>query len=265
MSRKFVVGDIHGAHIPLRQCLERCGFDKENDLLYTIGDICDGWPYVYECVEELLTIKNRIDIVGNHDKWFEHWLKTGRHPDNWRQGGAGTKVSYLRAANLLNEWGEQRWLSPRDIPLAHQDFFNNQVLYFKDEQNRLFVHGGFYRFQRLTATENTNPDAFYWDRELWEEALSVHKLEKLTFKEQFSEIYIGHTQTTIWTKFKGGFYHLVLPGGDPKTAPMKADIIYNIDTGAGSDGRLTIMDIDTHEYWQSDLVNSIYGEYKPRG
>jgi serine/threonine protein phosphatase 1 len=46
---------------------------------------------------------------------------------------------------------------------------------------------------------------------------------------------------------------------------MHADIIYNIDTGAGSRGRLTIMDVDTHEYWQSDPVNDIYGSYKPGG
>lgn len=46
---------------------------------------------------------------------------------------------------------------------------------------------------------------------------------------------------------------------------MHADIIRNLDTGAGSSGKLTIMNIDTHDYWQSDQVNEIYGDYKPRG
>ena len=31
-----------------------------------------------------------------------------------------------------------------------------------------------------------------------------------------------------------------------------------MDTGAGWNGKLTIMDVDTEEYWQSDLVESLY-------
>lgn len=85
--RTFVIGDIHGAHKALVQCLERCGFDRTKDRLITLGDVCDGWPEVKECVDELLTIENRIDIVGNHDLWFYQYMITGIHPDNWRQGG----------------------------------------------------------------------------------------------------------------------------------------------------------------------------------
>jgi len=40
--------------------------------------------------------------------------------------------------------------------------------------------------------------------------------------------------------------------------PMKADIITNLDTGAGYKGRLTLMNVDTHEYFQSDSVEKLY-------
>lgn len=53
-------------------------------------------------------------------------------------------------------------------------------------------------------------------------------------------------------------------GGDPLTAPVFVDRVINIDTGAGTNGRLTIMDVETKKYWQSDLVNTFYGGYKPR-
>jgi serine/threonine protein phosphatase 1 len=43
MSKTFVIGDIHGAYLALKQVLERSDFDYENDLLITIGDIVDGW------------------------------------------------------------------------------------------------------------------------------------------------------------------------------------------------------------------------------
>lgn len=272
MDRIFVIGDIHGAHIPLKQCLERSGFDKENDLLITLGDICDGWPYVYECVEELLTIKNRIDIIGNHDNWFQYWLQFGLHPDEWAQGGRGTALSYLREIDkedLIQPKPYSRGyitaLNSGDIPESHRRFFENQIPYYKDDKKRLFIHAGFYRFQTLSHMLQQDPSVFYWDRDLWNKALSVHKGEKLKFKEEFTEIYIGHTATLNWSYNEKKVNSIIIPGNEPITTPMHADIIWNLDTGAGSHGKLTIMDIDTKQYWQSDPVNDIYGEYKPRG
>lgn len=260
MGKTFVIGDIHGAYIPLKQCLERSGFNKEEDLLITLGDICDGWPYVYECVIELLTIKNRVDIRGNHDAWFKTWLDTCIHPDFWRQGGRGTKVSYLRGAGLWDEnLAEERWLGPKDVPVSHWDFFHRQNLYYKDNKDRLFIHAGFYRFKKLTEQRRIDADVFYWDRDMWQDAISLQRGDELNFKENFSEIFIGHTHCA--TPKLATF---ALPIGDPVYAPKKADIIYNLDTGAGSHGKLTIMDVDSKKYWQSDLVNDVYGNYKPR-
>lgn len=283
-SRTFVIGDIHGAHLALKQVLERCGFRIGIDKLIILGDICDGWPYVRECVEILLTIPEDdiIFVLGNHDEWFVRWLRTGRHPDQWMQGGKGTMASYKRAIDgdvIINPY--DLWERAEDgtpirrlpdfstdyIPDSHIRFFEKHVLYYKDEQNRLFVHGGFYRFQPLDVQKENNPSVFYWDRELWEDALHWSGLnEPLEFTEEFSEIFIGHTATIYYTKFKKVPNSLVLlPSLDNDCPPMKADIVYNLDTGAGSSGRLTIMDVDTHEYWQSDVVNTFYGEYKPRG
>ena len=81
--KKFVIGDIHGSRKALVQCLERSGFDKENDLLITLGDVVDGWAESYEVVEELLTIKNRVDIAGNHDKWFLEFIEYKVAHDMW--------------------------------------------------------------------------------------------------------------------------------------------------------------------------------------
>ncbi len=278
-GRTLVMGDLHGAYLALVQCLERCGFRKDLDTLITLGDICDGWPYVYECLE-LLRGLNTINMIGNHDQWFSKWLTTMQHGDLWSQGGKGTAQSYLRAAGKdeheYNSWatydynGRQRTayefvLDPMDVPPGHWNFFLQQQLYYKDDKNRLFVHAGFDRALTLRENQRIDPSVFCWDRDLWRHAKTVHSGQSLNFAEDLSEIFIGHTQTTTWTADEiitdAG---IIIPKGAPITAPMHADIIYNLDTGAGSNGKLTIMDVDTHEYWQSDSVKEFYGEYKPR-
>lgn len=266
--REFVIGDIHGAHIPLKQCLERCGFDKRFDRLYTLGDICDGWPYVFECVEELLSI-DTIDVMGNHDEWFWKFLNSGVHPDQWVQGGKGTAKSYLRqlgkeeliARNYIG--GYITALLPNDVPASHWGFFAGQKLYHKDSKNRLFIHAGFDRAQPLEVQKVMSPAELYWDRKLITDAITAQRSnQKLRYHEEFSEIFIGHTQVnTLKAVPVKGIIRMV----PDNTDPIHADIVWNLDTGAGSNGKLTIMDIDTHEYWQSDNVNSIYGLYMPRG
>lgn len=252
--KTFVIGDIHGAHKALVQCLERSSFNRDVDLLITLGDICDGWPYVKECVDELLTIKNRIDIVGNHDEWFKHWLFGGTHPDPlgaWVQGGAGTVKSYLRDTldrqHMIAKGyaGYVVGLIREDVPESHRRFFEKQVLYYKDDKrNAFFVHAGFDRYFSISENKSQHPMQFYWDRTLWEKALSCKSDQKLATVDQFDEIFIGHT-----TCFKIGHGKSVQRGG-----------VTNLDTGAGWEGVLTIMDIDTKEEWQSDLVTDLYPE-----
>ncbi len=251
--RTFVMGDIHGAYKALQQCLERSSLDYENDQLIQLGDVVDGYPEVYECVEELLKLKKLITIKGNHDDWIDRFIKSGVHSDDWNQGGKGTLMSYLEHAkkkegSFATGSSLETALKPKDIPQTHKSFFDRQQLYYIDKQNRCFVHGGFDRHLPLNKQKNED---FYWDRNLWQEALHTHTYNKNTRLPQdfydavdFKEIYIGHTPTTAWGTDK----------------PLRALNILNLDTGAGHSGRLTIMDIDTKSYWQSDRLLELYTE-----
>jgi serine/threonine protein phosphatase 1 len=275
MSRTFFIGDIHGAHIALEQCLERSGFDRESDTLITAGDICDGWPYVYECVEILLTIVDTINLIGNHDAWLRVWLQTTVHPDYWWQGGKGTATSYLRLTgreNLITKrFGQRAYdtsLLPDDIPETHRNFFKNQQLYYKDYKNRVFVHAGFERKRTLRQQQAFYAPDFYWTRKLLTDAIEYHYdtgvRKRFSYKEKVSEVFIGHSSVGSETVLNA----LARAGALPKTmptTPLNVCNVWNLDTGAGWSGKLTIMDIDTHEYWQSDLVTEIYGERSARG
>ena len=59
---------------------------------------------------------------------------------------------------------------------------------------------------------------------------------KFKMVENFKDVFIGHTSTQNWGIMD----------------PINAANIWNIDTGAGFRGKLTIMNVETKEYFQSD-------------
>lgn len=239
--RTFVLGDIHGRHDRLMEVLRLCEFDYKNDILIQLGDVCDRGRDTYKVVEELLKISNLIKIRGNHDAWFYDFIRTGVSDSGWlHHGGNLTINSYM---GNLNTDGFIKYIGllPEHMPETHKEFFKSQIPYYVDDQNRMFVHGGFNRHDLVSEVPKEQEHIFWWDRDLFMSALS-HKDVGREFKtkDDFKEIYIGHTPTIMWKKQE----------------PMFAanNRIINIDTGAGySEGKLTIMDIDTKEYFQSTL------------
>ena len=227
--KTFVIGDIHGAYQALLQCLARSGFNKRKDRLIALGDVCDGWPQVKECVDELLTIPHLDYLMGNHDYWTINWALNGSKPQEWvTQGGEITLRSYYRG-----------------MPSQHIDFFENAKWWLID-QNRLFVHAG---IDPVLPIEKQDKETLIWDRDLLRLA---HRLSIVQPNFQFNpyrEIYIGHTTTLV--------FHI--------KEPIQFCNVWAMDTGAGWSGKLSIMDIDTHEFWQSDLVSDLYPEERGRG
>ena len=60
--RTFALGDCHGGHRALLQVFEQSKFNYKKDKLIFLGDFCDGWSESYECLEELIKIKNLVFI-----------------------------------------------------------------------------------------------------------------------------------------------------------------------------------------------------------
>ena len=225
--KTFAIGDIHGAHKALVQCLERSGFNYAKDILIVLGDVVDGWSETPFCIEELLKIRNMIYIWGNHDWWANKWLQSGwTHPVWESQGGDATKESYIQNGDLL---------------VKHRDFFKVARFYHIDD-NRLFVHGGIPPRLIQKSIRDQEPNDLMWDRELYLKARWKHYRNPDFKYGDYSEIFLGHTST--------------VNVGDRE--PFKYCNIWNLDQGGGWEGKLSIMDVDTHEYWQSDIVGHIY-------
>ena len=228
MSRVFVIGDIHGAFIALEQCLQRCNFDQEKDQLICLGDVTDGWPQTRECLDLLISIPNLIMIKGNHDAFTIEWAKSGIPPEGWQaQGGYATIESY---SGVMDQ--------------KHIQFLENSHLYYLSN-NKLFVHAGIDISKPL---EKQDKDTFMWDRTLFRQAFPYRNEENPPNLTSFNSIFIGHTPMHRY-----GYNN-----------PVKACEVWMMDTGAGWDGVLSIMDTESNEFWTSDPVNKLYPHHQGR-
>ena len=217
------MGDIHGNLEAFKQCLERSQFDHELDQLIQLGDVSDRHSFTAEVVEELLKIQSLVAIRGNHDAWTREWLVHGTVKTAWiENGGFATIQSYQKNKHI-------------DLSV-HQAFFDSfQKDYYMDASNRVYVHGG-YRHPHGPQYE-TDPTICTKDRTLWTSILEGKKSDRKPKPlEVFKEVFLGHTPTLNWQT----------------TEPMNVFNAWNLDTGAGTNGKLTIMDVNTKEYWQSD-------------
>lgn len=234
--RTFAIGDIHGGLKALKQVLNKAGITQKDKLIF-LGDYVDGWSDSANVVSYLIELAQKntcIFIRGNHDDLVQHWLETEEMNEKWLQHGGQSSIDAYR--KLSAEETEK-----------HLHFFREMVNYYIEE-NRLFLHAG---FANMHGPEHEYDDyTFYWDRTLWETALSLDKnLKKddLFFPKRlklFNEIFIGHTPTTRINKNK----------------PVQAANVWNVDTGAAFKGALSMINVTTKEVFQSDPVYKLYPE-----
>ncbi len=233
--RTLVIGDIHGGFKALLQVLERAKVTSKDTLIF-LGDYVDGWSESAQLIQYLIELNQKqkcIFIKGNHDVWCHEWLLDfdNDNPVWYRNGGKETIESYINSEYIIEE---------------HVAFFKELKNYYVDSKNRLFIHAG---FSSMKGPENevylTN---YRWDRTLWEMAIVMDKRVKKKSTlypnrlKLYSEIYIGHTPTLYYDS----------------DIPMQGINVWNIDTGAAFTGKLSIMDIDTKQFWQSDSLPSLY-------
>jgi serine/threonine protein phosphatase 1 len=234
MGRTLVIGDVHGGLRALKQLFERAKVSPDDKLIF-LGDYVDGWSESPQVLDFLIDLEKKRDCVyirGNHDDLLLEWLN-GKDNELWYQhGGEATIMAYQQVSE--------------EKKASHIEFLKRLKNYLHDDHNRLFVHAGFTN-QHGHAVEHY-PRLLFWDRSLWEMAVAMDKdLEpgderypkRLT---HYREIYIGHTPVT-----KLGL-----------TEPTRMANVWNIDTGAAFRGTLSMLDVDSKKFWQSDPLPELY-------
>lgn len=241
MGRTLAIGDIHGGLKGLEQALERAKIAEDDHLIF-LGDYVDGWSQSKETVDYLLLLSRKHTCTllrGNHDDLVHQWLNGGKINEKWLiHGGRSSIASYTCITEAERK--------------LHLKFYENLTNYYIDTKNRLFIHAG---FQNLHGPEyEWHPTAYYWDRTLWETVVAMDTTiskddprypKRLT---NFREIFIGHTPVTRIGE----------------ETPTQFANVWNVDTGAAFKGAISVLNVDTKEFWQSDPIYTLYPDEKGR-
>ena len=233
--RTIVFGDIHGGLRALKNLLKKTDPAPE-DLLLFLGDYVDGWSDAAGTLDFLMELRKErrcLFLRGNHDQLCLQWLSSGMENPLWlKAGGLTTQKSYTGLGIATRK--------------KHMRFLESLQDYYLDRNNRLYVHAGFTNPKGVL--QEYFPKNFYWDRTLWEMALSLNPELSSEDKfyparlKQYKEIFIGHTALS-----KIGI-----------TIPLKAGNVWNVDTGAAHRGPLSALEVQTKKFWQSEPVHLLY-------
>lgn len=249
--RTFVVGDIHGSLKALKDVLNKSPFDKEKDEIIFLGDYVDGWGEEWELIEFLIQLQRdmkgrAIFLRGNHDIWLENYLLAGHQPESWLYNrGTSTVKSY------------------KDKPTeGHLEFIQNLFDYYLDFDHNLYIHAGLNIKEddlekAATSFRLDGLKYCHWDRELMEICKHNHQIEY----QSKNNLFIGDEKVmmSLLPKYNNVFLgHNITQNIHKKSIPFTYQNIHFIDTGAGWGSRLTIMDVDTKEFWQSEETKKLH-------
>lgn len=241
--RRLIIGDIHGCYDKLEKVLNISNFSND-DILYSVGDFCDRGTQNLKVLDFLMSLPNFKAVRGNHDIWLYNYLYCKlsgyRIPyediEIWERNGGTTTLREISELDnnklqIIFDWLKQ-WR------------------YYIEEEDFIILHGGplgdaIPRDEPPEGYDYTNyiPYNTTWNRDYVYKALSYELSGEPNSPINLGkQLFVGHTPMV--SKKEGVI-----------TAKPLISKIYNIidiDTGSYLEGgKLTVMDIDTKEYWQA--------------
>ena len=214
MSRHLAIGDIHGCITALRTLVEFVGL-RPDDTIVFLGDYVDRGPDSASVIDFVIELGKKHHVKplrGNHEimmldareqkSWLGPWLS---------YGGDATLQSY---AASVDESG-----SFADIPDAHYDFLENQLLDYYECDTHFFVHAN---ADPKVALQMQKEPALFWQKY---NNPGPHCSNKI--------MVCGHT-----AQFSG--------------EPVSNASSICIDTWAYGEGWLTCLDVASGTIWQAN-------------
>ena len=160
MSRRIVIGDIHGCLKTLQHLLEKKIRPGTGDELYFVGDYIDRGPDSKGVLDYLISMKDKgqkmVFIRGNHEEMLIESFssETYFHPWIYNGGGSTLESFGLTKEEYLNLPGDKK-LSPKYME------FLSHTTYFIELDKAYIVHAG---FNFVDDNPFHDLDAMIWSR-----------------------------------------------------------------------------------------------------
>lgn len=233
MARNLIIGDIHGMYDRMISVLSASGFNPEEDNLYAVGDFCDRGPEPVRVLDYVMKLPHFLPVVGNHDMWLYDYLCRRRPEAIWLDPGNGGTVTYSEFEGLdKTKKAEIRdWLGSIPFIRTTEKY---TILHAGPAANMKSLEGmtlaKAYRFKRFAGSYPQIVFDIVWDRNYIRSAINGLGQPFETDRT----ILCGHTP--LRDVFRSEKFHITC-----------------IDTGSFvSEGRITVMDMDSGEFFFSN-------------
>lgn len=156
----YVIGDIHGRFLQLKQLERDVPWDLEHDTIIFLGDLIDRGSRIPDVVDEIIRLKalnpNVVTVRGNHEQMLLDCVDLGDLgwllPEN---GGQATISQYGSPLHKL------RGIEDIKVPPEHLELFRSMPLFHEDE-HAIYVHAG---LESGVPPAGTDQDVLLWSRD----------------------------------------------------------------------------------------------------
>ena len=283
--RRLCVGDIHGCYDKLIDVLNRCNF-SDSDILYSVGDFTDRGTQNVKTLDFLMSLKNFKPVCGNHDLWNYEYLHPRipfTHKSFDGETISGTRPYIDRdTEECWVKWNGGKYTEKEEY--AQSEEWRNKVFHFLEDipyridlGDRVILHSVchtmFYNYADIPIDEITIKTLKssglikyeVYDDEIWSRSIipACKGYLPLGQKKEASAEELAYYRKCCDPVYNGKKIYII--GHTPLEHPFfdRELGIIGIDTGSfcnkrdyGVDGYLTVLDMDTFEYWQSGKKGS---------
>ena len=199
-KRYFVVGDIHGRYATFLNLLEEIEYNKETDIICSVGDLIDRGPESVEVVE-FFKQSNTYAVLGNHEQMVNNpqdWQACWMFPPN---GGPATMASLEKHGHDI-AW-LQRWT--RSLPIVldvGEDDDPGAFRVVHAECPIMWSEEFFHETMQLAMPMDLAEGELTWGRRTISRAIAnIQSMSPaatgITFNENFTKrnVFCGHTPT----------------------------------------------------------------------
>lgn len=216
MKRFFIVSDEHGEFDGLIKCLNKVGFDENNEthFLISLGDNFDRGEKnleIYEFYKRLGDKGKFLSTMGNHDMMLIDYLSNGKAAEwNYQKNGLDSTIysfSGMRYIDVTAQYDSFEDFRKKTVAKINETYpkllpWLNQKTYFIELGNYILTHGG---IDGLAEDWRNPKDFTFYDMKGWEALIWVgpeHLAREI--KNTDKRVVVGHIGTNHLRKLLRG-------------------------------------------------------------